>query len=238
MIIYMSEQIKSPPANPPEASEEGTAAVESTAPSENEAKSRILETATRLFASRGLEGVSTRDIAKESGLNISLISYYFGGKEGLYKEVLYRHAREAQARMHEIMQQHERESMTRESFSRDMKRICHSMAEMQAKSSDRRELFMREMSAGLPHARELYKDIFRPIAESVVGIIKNAQKKKILNPELNPQILFLAMVHACEMYMMVNSCGLDLMVNCPRIPEETDRYADELYKIFIEGHLL
>lgn len=50
----------------------------------------ILDTATRLFAGRGYDGVSVRDICAELSLNSSVISYYFKGKRGLYLEVLRR----------------------------------------------------------------------------------------------------------------------------------------------------
>lgn len=50
----------------------------------------ILDTATRLFAARGYDGVSVRDICAELDLNSSVISYYFKGKQGLYLEVLRR----------------------------------------------------------------------------------------------------------------------------------------------------
>lgn len=49
---------------------------------------KIIEVATNLFAKNGFEGASTREICKEAGVNISLISYYFGGKEGLYKKII------------------------------------------------------------------------------------------------------------------------------------------------------
>ena len=52
------------------------------------AKQTIKEAAIKLFAAQGLDGTSTRDIAKSSGLNLSLISYYFGGKENLYNTVI------------------------------------------------------------------------------------------------------------------------------------------------------
>lgn len=48
----------------------------------------ILDTAVRLFAERGYDGVSVRDICAELKLNSSVISYYFGGKKELYLEVL------------------------------------------------------------------------------------------------------------------------------------------------------
>jgi AcrR family transcriptional regulator len=49
-----------------------------------EARHRLLHTALRLFAQKGFSKTSTREIAREAGVNISAISYYFGDKEGLY----------------------------------------------------------------------------------------------------------------------------------------------------------
>lgn len=44
---------------------------------------QIIETAERLFAERGFDGTSVRDIADEAGINVAMISYYFGSKEKL-----------------------------------------------------------------------------------------------------------------------------------------------------------
>ncbi len=41
-----------------------------------------------MFAEKGFYGTSIRDICKVAGVNISLISYHFGGKEELYKVVV------------------------------------------------------------------------------------------------------------------------------------------------------
>lgn len=49
---------------------------------------KIIEVATDLFAKNGFDGTSTRDICKEAGVNISLISYYFGGKKELYEKIV------------------------------------------------------------------------------------------------------------------------------------------------------
>lgn len=53
-----------------------------------DSKNKLLKTAFELFALRGIDGVSTREIVREAGVNIHAISYYFGGKEGLYKAVI------------------------------------------------------------------------------------------------------------------------------------------------------
>jgi len=49
---------------------------------------KIIDVATELFAKRGFDGASTREICNQAGVNISLISYYFGGKEELYKKIV------------------------------------------------------------------------------------------------------------------------------------------------------
>lgn len=48
----------------------------------------MLEAAGRLFALQGFDGVSTRTLARAAGVNLSAITYHFGGKEGLYHAVL------------------------------------------------------------------------------------------------------------------------------------------------------
>ena len=51
-------------------------------------RAELIAAATPLFAIKGLNGVSTRELAKAGGTNLAMISYYFGGKTGLYEAVL------------------------------------------------------------------------------------------------------------------------------------------------------
>jgi AcrR family transcriptional regulator len=53
----------------------------------NEKQLAIIATAEKLFAVTGFDGTSVRDIAKEAGVNIAMISYYFGSKEKLMEAV-------------------------------------------------------------------------------------------------------------------------------------------------------
>ena len=51
-------------------------------------RKRIREEATRLFEAYGYEEVTIRQIGAAAGVNSAAISYYFGGKRELYREVL------------------------------------------------------------------------------------------------------------------------------------------------------
>ncbi len=51
-------------------------------------KTRILEVATKLFATQGFDGTSIRQICKEASANVCMVSYYWGGKQELYNGIL------------------------------------------------------------------------------------------------------------------------------------------------------
>ncbi len=53
-------------------------------------KEDILDVAEDLFAQFGFEAVSVRQLAKEAGINVAMVSYYFGSKEQLFKQVIER----------------------------------------------------------------------------------------------------------------------------------------------------
>ena len=52
------------------------------------ARTRLLVEAERIFSEKGYAASSTREICAAAGLNVAAIHYHFGGKDGLYREVL------------------------------------------------------------------------------------------------------------------------------------------------------
>jgi AcrR family transcriptional regulator len=46
---------------------------------------KIIEAGETLFAAHGFNGTSVRDIAETAGVNLAMISYYFGSKEKLFE---------------------------------------------------------------------------------------------------------------------------------------------------------
>ncbi len=55
---------------------------------------RILDAAERLFAERGYDGVSLRQITREAGVELALANYHFGPKHALFLAVVRRRADE------------------------------------------------------------------------------------------------------------------------------------------------
>ena len=61
--------------------------ISSSANQEPESKQRIFRACLKLFAERPIESVSVRMICKEANINMSMISYYYDGKEQLIEAV-------------------------------------------------------------------------------------------------------------------------------------------------------
>lgn len=49
---------------------------------------KIKEAARKIFQEKGFEGAKTRDIAKEAGINLALLNYYFRTKKALFDLIM------------------------------------------------------------------------------------------------------------------------------------------------------
>jgi AcrR family transcriptional regulator len=55
---------------------------------DRETRQRLIDSAARLFAERGFAKVTVREICRSAHANVAAINYHFGGKQGLYDEVV------------------------------------------------------------------------------------------------------------------------------------------------------
>jgi AcrR family transcriptional regulator len=52
------------------------------------AEKKIVDAARKLFTEKGYHAIKTRDIAKEAGINLALLNYYFRSKEKLFEIIV------------------------------------------------------------------------------------------------------------------------------------------------------
>lgn len=55
---------------------------------DQETRRKLLDVSTRLFAANGFRRVTVRAICKKAGANVAAVNYHYGGKMGLYRQVL------------------------------------------------------------------------------------------------------------------------------------------------------
>ena len=59
-----------------------------TNPASADTRQRLLDAAARLFADKGFQNVTVREICKASSANVAAVNYHFGDKAGLYRAVI------------------------------------------------------------------------------------------------------------------------------------------------------
>jgi AcrR family transcriptional regulator len=66
-------------------------------------KQQIIEAAIGLFAQKGFEGTSIRDLAAAADVNVAMVNYYFGSKEKLFEALVEIKAASARVRLEELL---------------------------------------------------------------------------------------------------------------------------------------
>jgi AcrR family transcriptional regulator len=65
-------------------------------------KEHIINKAMELFALKGFEGTSIRDLASAAGVNVAMVNYYFGSKEKLFEHLVEHKAKATRGMLDEI----------------------------------------------------------------------------------------------------------------------------------------
>ncbi len=74
-------------------------------------RARLVEAAERLFAERGIDAVSLREINRQSGArNAIAVQYHFADRAGIVRAVLAKHVPEVESRRHSLLDQYEAEA--------------------------------------------------------------------------------------------------------------------------------
>jgi len=143
---------------------------------------RILDAALAAFAADGYEGVSTRALAEQAGINLPAIQYYFGSKEGLYRAVIQSIARDIEETMAPINARVQQALAGDEVPHRELLALLHqvldafvSMVSCGENLESRRMLFARaeiERTAALELLHETgRRHVFEPCAQLIARLI-------------------------------------------------------------------
>lgn len=74
----------------------------------SDTRERLLDAAEALYAARGVDAVSLREILQEAGArNATAVQYHFGDRAGIIRAIFARHAPEVEARRHALLDAYE-----------------------------------------------------------------------------------------------------------------------------------
>ena len=137
----------------------------------NEKQVQILETAEKLFAEKGYEGASVRDIAERAGINLAMISYYFGSKEKLMEALFDHRTRDVKERIAVLVKD---QGLT--PIEKVYKLVDEFIERVIIKQQFYKIMMSEQMINKNPVVLQLIKDIKFVNAQHIGKIVKEGQK--------------------------------------------------------------
>ncbi|QNI32412.1 CerR family C-terminal domain-containing protein [Alloacidobacterium dinghuense] len=139
-----------------------------------DARARLIEAAIELFAKKGYEGTSVRDLATAAGVNVAAVSYHFGSKDELYHESL-RACLAACKTMRDLMQVHldvAQRAKTRKAAEEALRGCIQDFLNVLMSPEARHShLVMREQSEGKPRFEPVIREFFQPVGVILRDVI-------------------------------------------------------------------
>lgn len=163
---------------------------------EADTRTRLLEAAGPVFAARGFDQATVREICAAAGVNVASVGYHFGDKLGLYRAVI-----------QGIRDHRERRFPTPNNEDADPRqtlyRIIHTLLSRMLscdQSGWETQLLMREMQRPTPVFESMVREFFRPQFDRLVRTIHRLTGPDV--PKHRLEQLALSVVGQCLYYRM------------------------------------
>lgn len=149
------------------------------------ARQKLLSAARHLFAIKGLSGTSIRDIATKARLNSSMISYYFNGKEGLYKECL----KEIGRAQLDMAEQLLKPVHSKEELKVRLQLFIDKIFALFLEDLDAGLIIVREYDRIHSPAKEIFNQTLLQVFDKLCQFFRDAQKKSVISKNKDSFVL-------------------------------------------------
>jgi len=188
---------------------------------DNDCRENIIAAVIPLFAAKGLNGVSVRELASAAGVNLSMISYYFGGKEGLYSAVL----TEQFAILGKLEEIEQMEIETLQKFEL----YVRSTVSRYRKSP----YLLRFYTSELTNPTACFETIIKPALKKVVKMLLDTFTDGLSHAEfrtgLDPADTVLALIGMINFYFILEPATAELVDHSPERDEELIRHIMDIF---------
>ena len=143
---------------------------------------RIVSAATRLFADKGYDGTSVKDICDAAGVNIAAINYHFVSKDNLCRHIIEQFAAENLDSARRTLQA----SRTADDFKVRLEVFLRQTIETMIRQKDIVRLIQQELDKPESRCSNLLRDTFVKHTQTLTEFFDQARKNGIGSPEVEP----------------------------------------------------
>ena len=190
-------------------------------------RSKLLEAAGPIFAEKGYDGATVREICDRAGLNVASVNYYFGDKERLYIETV-----KQAGRRREESAPYPQWSPGTPATTKLHEYVLTMLTRMLRSETAawQRGLMMREMLRPSKACEELVRDYIRPDFELIHGIVSELVDARVPQHVRN-QIAF-SVVGQCLHYRVAGDV-VGMLVGSEELSQHysLERLADHITRM-------
>lgn len=190
-------------------------------------KQHILNAAIELFAEKGFEGSSIRDLAARADVNVAMVNYYFGSKEKLFETIVEYRATFMRGKLDEI----EADTTLNEIGKIDAI-IENYVAKILSQPSFHRILYQELLKEEREALHENIIRIFVQNTHTLRNIIEKGIRKKIFR-KVDPELTMATLIGTINQVMLSKS--LCVMLVEPK--DNFDPYTDDAFQKRVIKHL-
>lgn len=164
----------------------------------NDKKKHILETAEELFARKGFEAATVRDIADAAQINLAMISYYFGSKEKLMESLFHERMDAMKMKVEQLLK-----DKTLTPFEKVETVLEGYVKKVIEKQSFYKILLCEQVMKKSPVIIKLVRDLKLNYAELFTELVKEGQRKKVFKKNIDV-VLALSTMTGTVTQMMIS----------------------------------
>jgi len=190
-------------------------------------KENIMNAAIELFAEKGFEGSSIRELAARADVNVAMVNYYFGSKDKLFEAIVEYKASFMRGKLDEI------ESNVKLSEIQKIDAIVESYVDKLLSQPSFHRVLYQELLMGDREAmhRNIIKIFVRNTA-TLKSIIEKGVKKKIFK-KVDPELTMATLIGTINQVMLSKAMCIMLVER----EESFDPYTDAAFRTRLIKHL-
>lgn len=194
-----------------------------------QARQGLVLAAKRLFARKGLSATTIRDIALEAGLNSSLISYYFGGKTGLYKACLEEIGSERLKVAQEIL----RAPSSDAEYRLRLKMFTENLFALYLEDRDSGLIIVREYDRVDSPAEDIFRTTFLKVFDLIHEFFQQAQNHGLMDKEKDAFIQAKLFFGCVSSQMRLDHINEKIYRRTIKNPEEKEKVIQHILDLFL-----
>lgn len=189
---------------------------------------KLLEVAIEVFAERGYDGASTREITRRAGIALSLLPYYFESKEALWRAavdiVFGRYRRRLRSKVSEL------KGLDEVTFARETLR---EYVRFSAEHPEVYRFIMQEGTNRTERMKWMVEKHVWPVFNYVVRTVSRAQELGAAPPGRPEHIFMMLMAASASIYALAPEFEI-LTGRTPNHPELIKQHADTVMDMFFK----